>query len=156
MYYPKNLSKKQIQEVNFQIYEEKQLKKNTIQLDCDFYERYKQTLVNVFKYYANISDFTNYTYISFTGFLKFMKDCDLLDNPSSSNSNKNLIGDNKKPLHNYDSKHITLNQMLLNEKKFTSFHVNNLFSKFSSEFPHQTNECKNKFNKKIECFKNLE
>ena len=84
-----------------------------------------------------------------------MKDCDLLDNPSSSNSNSNLIGDNKKLLHNYDSKHITLNQMLLNEKKFTSSQLNIVFSKFSSEFPHQTNECKNKFNKKIECASNI-
>jgi len=134
---------------------------NTLELDEEFYERYKQTLVNVFKYYANLSDFTNYTYISLSGLIKFIKDCDLLDTnvnvdhnggggvgsgtclnkdyKDSTNSNSNSNSGSKKLLYHYDPNQVNLNQMLLNEKKFSLPQLNIIFSKFSSELANSSN-----------------
>ena len=96
--------------------------------------------MDIFKYYANMSDLTNYIYINYSGFVKFARDCDIVHIEKHEQSMFNF--NTKMKLDKKFEK-----QMILNEKKFTLSQLNILFSKFSSEIPNENHKLTNKFQK---------
>jgi len=109
-------------------------------------------LIDLFKYYANISELSSYTYISYTGFLKFAKDINIL-----------ISSDNEETVFSFPfNLHIkpTLDHKKRVDKggKFQNCQLNSIFSKFSSEVPlEQSNMNKNKlmFKKVITVFSSM-
>ena len=102
---------------------ERRLKVKPLEVDEVFFEKHKRILVDTFKYYANMSNLTSCFFISYSGFLRFAKDCDIVFLEKIERQN------------------------VLNEKRFSLNQLNILFSKFSSEIPIQNIKSNNKFQK---------
>jgi hypothetical protein len=120
-------------------------------LDKKFINRYKNILIQVFKYYANMSDSSNFIFLNFNIFIKLMKDMGLLENVDSTNPSKSVIINNmesldKKSVSMGRNLSLTINKNLSltsNKNMSSTFQksqscvsynlLNLLFSKFSCE-----------------------
>jgi len=120
-------------------------------LDKKFINRYKNILIQVYKYYANLSDSSNFIFLNFNIFIKLMKDMGLLENIDSTVPSKSVIINNMESLDKKSATigrnlSLTINKNLSltsNKNMSSTFHksqscvsynlLNLLFSKFSCE-----------------------
>lgn len=116
-----------------------------LDLDRRFLGKYKKILIQVYKYYTNLADGSNYIMLNFTAFLRLMKEMGIvekLDDSETLNFNINDTLDKK----NTTIKKSNSSSNFKSSTLISYNELNLLFSKFSSENEEFKNGNKNKIN----------
>jgi hypothetical protein len=105
-------------------------KEPNCEIDSKFIEKHRTVLLTTYKYYCNLTNCTNQIFLSYSTFVRMMKDCKVLENKEIESNSSFDLPFNLKVKQN--SKPNPLNET--SRRNVLSYEtINLLFSKFSSE-----------------------
>ena len=113
---------------NRKVNDEKMENIEEFDLDKKFLNKYKNILIQIFKYYSNLIDSANYILLSFTAFLRLMKDIGIIECLDTSSFNNEVPKNKSNILKRNNS------MTSIKTPEFVTYnHLNILFSKFSCD-----------------------